>query len=149
MTYVDETRSLTTGSPLEEAPHIRHPPSPASTESDQHKSSSSDVSGSDPRVGPPRSDTQSLHHDAAEPKEDALLGSHNHYFPDSPASPYGLQPMQIDGGQSELAVGGNVLGPSLVSNLPLRDRTEAMLFRHYIEKLGPCVSGFSERVRGV
>ena len=135
MTYVDETRSLTTGSPLDEVPCYQFSPDDAekndptpetSRKSTPVRSTPTGRDHSGVRGGNPAQARRSSSARVNEPEYQA----DEHPRAKSSASPFGTQSWQ-----------GKVAGNAVrdTSAFPLKSRTEAVLFRHYIAKLAPCV----------
>ncbi|KAI0018662.1 hypothetical protein F4780DRAFT_508422 [Xylariomycetidae sp. FL0641] len=161
--YVDETRCLTSGSPPEDTAQYQaqieesFPEAPESVASAASANTPSASTSSDIRT----------HRDSFNSVSDAYSvrdspGSQN-IFPTptslrhepfshesqdgaKSASPINMRSLQLDANPDlhpppEPLVPGNVATSSFydVAALPLKNRTEAMLYRHYIEKLATCL----------
>ena len=155
VTYVDETRSLVTGNPLEDLLCTKFYPDDLEKDEDPASETSR-------KATPVRSNSASReNHKVRGPKPAHVshsTGSRVMYprtrstDPDHPAdehlrakgsaSPFDTQPWRISPSSNPLSprhtLGDNSLEEE-VSAFPLKSRTEAVLFRHYIAKLAPCV----------
>ncbi|KAI1494194.1 hypothetical protein F5X96DRAFT_618617 [Biscogniauxia mediterranea] len=145
--YVDETRCLTTGSPLEDVSQYQfhiddtYNEKPESVTSATTPSSSSDFRH---HKNSPSSTRETVFtHDSPSNHSNHTVHS---LYPDTavsqPTSPLNSQAnsMPIDVGLGLIASRG-AFNPTFYSStaLPLKSRTEAILFRHYIQKLAICL----------
>ena len=142
MTYVDETRSLTTGNPLDELPNYQFSPDDAEKDDATPETSRKTTPVRSTPTGRDHSDmrgakpAQARHSPSARVMLPRIKSNEPEYRADehprakSSASPFDTQPWQRN-------VAGNA--PRETSAFPLNSRTEAVLFRHYIAKLAPCV----------
>ncbi|KAI0470643.1 hypothetical protein GGR56DRAFT_138463 [Xylariaceae sp. FL0804] len=144
LVYVDETRCLTTGSPPEdvsqyqffadEACHDDRADSessgrtPSAVQTRQHRYSDTSLNNT-----PTLQDTGSLLVEPRPPSHEGPDGMRTD-------SPMDVPPLGVDMSPAGPAI-GNVLTSTFENTaaLPLRDRTEALLFRHYIQKIAVCL----------
>ncbi|OTA90407.1 hypothetical protein M434DRAFT_13980 [Hypoxylon sp. CO27-5] len=156
VTYIDETRYLTTGSPLEDASQYEfHIPVDETYTREPELTS--------PSITPPASsslrDNKTTGNQLVEamqvqsqPRASDLFSSkgtsateiqlHRCHAEERSASLYDLRPQQVDNNMRIPPLRTiSAPAPSLqpVSALPLKNRTEAILFRHYIQKLAICL----------
>ena len=153
MKYVDETRSLITGNPLEDLPCSKpHPedpekdcPASESLREDTPVGSNS-ASRETSKIRGAKS-THACHSPSGHvmyprtKSTDSDPPTDEHLQTKGSASPFDIQPWRMSPPSNPLSPGNAGGGGSLqgTSAFPLKSRTEAVLFRHYIAKLAPCV----------
>ncbi|KAI0108066.1 hypothetical protein F4814DRAFT_43870 [Daldinia grandis] len=149
--YIDERQGLTMGSPSEDiSPYEFH--IGESHNWQQESTASSVTPPSIPnlteynRAGGQPVDVVQAHNTLrnnegfrANDTSIAELHPHRHIPGSKSATSYDLSSSDIE--NTRVPHGGNILTPNFrnASSLPLKDRTEALLFRHYIQKLAICL----------
>ncbi|KAI1389308.1 uncharacterized protein F4822DRAFT_427660 [Hypoxylon trugodes] len=151
LVYIDETQSLTTGSPLEDTSQYEiHVDETYNGELESNSSSVTPPAIAGLRERNPGNESVGITQPRNQPKvhglfpsngvSTSLLNSHRAFPEAKPTESYDVSSLPT-GNNIRMSAPRNAPLSSFhaVSSLPLKNRTEALLFRHYIQKLAICL----------